>query len=879
MKVQSNLFQLFNPHQLSREELLRHFVVRIQDFDRIFRDIQTTDMLRPEQHLLIVGQRGMGKTTLLLRLKYAVEADSALQTWLIPLVFPEELYGVNDLGGLWETIALDLADKHPGFQGLYDQMKAIPFSDPGEYERHGFDLISEALRQSGKKLILLDNMAELFQKFGKRDSQRLREVLMTSSDLRIIGASSVVMEGFFDYKHPFYEFFKVIKLNGLTARDARNLLTMLGRLHGKEAEIQRIVEENPGRVEALRRLSGGVIRTMMLLFEIISNHESGQVLQDLDLILDRVTPLYKHRMDHLAAQQQQIVHAIAMNWDATSTKEIAAKTRLDSKLVSAQLQQLCSNGLVERLPTSTKNHLYQLSERFFNIWYLMRQRKSHDRLRLVWLTRVIEAWCDTKMLTAMASNHMEAIRNKQLAPDQAFLLTEALKANAPQELRYNLNLVTRELLQTSGSELADHLSLSDRELVEKADMLIKRGYHSEALTVLEAIQERDGKTEFLTGLSLVNAGRPAEAITHLIKVGPKEDNDAWLLAGDIYRIHLKDYTNAARAYKMAAENDRPQAWAILGEVYQKHLLDFEQAEQAYRESVREGNHRAWLNLGILFHLNLNDPEKARQSYLQAIEAKENKAWFFLAALYHGQDDYRKAEEAYLHAVQVGDYDGYPYLYLGHIYRWDYQDFQRAEQLYLTATKYGLATGWECLGDLYSDDLHDYPKAEHAYRQALAAGEKESLNALAWLWFKLANNKSEALSLIQQALEPDPQNPAICHTAACITAWNGQTEASWALARHFLFDDHSYEQFPMDIQLYLSLLIAMEQHALIHEYFCGEEGIRFFTKDRMKPLWFAFAAIHPEEYPDEMLRMGPELKETVDEILISFKSLKEKYSLS
>ena len=49
-------------------------------------------MEHPEQHFLIEGQRGTGKTTLLLRLSYEVENDAALNTWLIPVVLKEEVY-------------------------------------------------------------------------------------------------------------------------------------------------------------------------------------------------------------------------------------------------------------------------------------------------------------------------------------------------------------------------------------------------------------------------------------------------------------------------------------------------------------------------------------------------------------------------------------------------------------------------------------------------------------------------------------------------------------------------------------------------------------------------------------------------------------------
>ncbi len=101
-------------------------------------------------------------------------------------------------------------------------------------------------------------------------------------------------------------------------------------------------------------------------------------------------------MDDLPTQQKQIVDAIAMAWDAVSVKEICRHTRLDSKTVSAQLGQLTENEIVERILTGTKNHLYHIGERFFNIWYLMRYGRKDNRV--LWLVRFLEVICDPDTL-------------------------------------------------------------------------------------------------------------------------------------------------------------------------------------------------------------------------------------------------------------------------------------------------------------------------------------------------------------------------------------------------------------------------------------------------------------------------------------------------
>jgi len=103
--------------------------------------------------------------------------------------------------------------------------------------------------------------------FTRKEQQRLREVLITSPGIRIIGASAKMMEYTYDYSNPFYELFRMINLEGLTKEETVTLLLKLGE-HYKQESIKKIVKEEPGRIEALRRLTGGVPRTIVLLFEI-----------------------------------------------------------------------------------------------------------------------------------------------------------------------------------------------------------------------------------------------------------------------------------------------------------------------------------------------------------------------------------------------------------------------------------------------------------------------------------------------------------------------------------------------------------------------------------------------------------------------------------
>lgn len=432
---------LYNPDRKNRQAFIDEFVIRTRIFDDIFNDIKKGKMKYPEQHYMLLGQRGAGKTTLLLRLKYAIEDDQQLNKWLIPVIFSEEQYHIGEIVNIWEHIAAYLEDRH-NFSGICSEM--AQFAADKDFEAMAFDILTRHLDKRKKKLVLfIDNVGDLLKKLDRLEIFRLREILQTKPHLRLIAASSSVLDGILDYQQPFFEFFKMIQLKGLTYDESTALLRKLGELHGESKKIDRIIRDTPSRIETLRTLSGGVPRTIALLFQVFVDDEHGNAVSDLEKILDAVTPLYKHRMDDLPAQQQKIVDAVARNWEAVSVRQLTERLRLESKVISAQLRQLEKNQVIEKRTTGTKNHIYLLRERFFNIWYLMRYGRKEDRQRVIWLVKFLEVWCDPAEIRLRIKDYIQKVEKgaldeqtkeffaqvyshfKEIDPETKFLLKES----------------------------------------------------------------------------------------------------------------------------------------------------------------------------------------------------------------------------------------------------------------------------------------------------------------------------------------------------------------------------------------------------------------------------------------------------------------------
>ncbi|MFN0014190.1 MAG: AAA family ATPase [Saprospiraceae bacterium] len=820
---------IYNPQTQTKAQLIEGFVVRQHTFKTLFEAIKSAKMDVPEQHYLILGRRGMGKTTLLLRLAYEVENDPALNGWLIPLVFNEEEYGIRRLFNFWERIMQLLEQKHPDFRFEETELRRLSVrhdKDDDAYERALFDWLSGELERKGKKLVLfIDNFGDMARKLTDAEAHRLRKILQTSSDIRIFAASAVVLEAFYRYDHPFYEFFKQVQLQGLNEKETRDLLLSLSQ-HYKKAAVERILEQNPGRVEALRRVTGGVVRTMVLLFEIFADDDDGSAFKDLEIVLDRSTPLYKHRMDDLSDQQQAIVEAIALNWDALSVKEIAERTRLESKIISAQLQYLERNGIIEKRATKTKNHLYLVAERFFNIWFLMRLGRRSDEKRVLWLVRFFEEWCDRDMMKSRADQHRSALQRGGFDPEAAWSYTTALvntRKLSPSD-SHELLQTTRSYLREQSPERAQELMPSDLDKAYAALELWFSGQKAAAVEQLRPLCERLFEKE---RLEKITAGVQAEGeMVFWVKEMAEVAN--WI-GCDFSDLRTPDNERAERCWRWAASAGQVMAIYNLGWLHDTVKKDYDTAIEWYRKAADARDAGAMFNLGLLYKNEKKDIESALEWYQKAADAGDAGAMFNLGWLY--QDEKK--------------------------------DIESALEWYQKAAEAGYAGAMNNIGVLYINEKKDIESALEWYLKAAEAGNASGMNSVSWLLFTKTKEKEIALRWSLELIKKQPDAAYFQHTAACVFAWNNRLEESKKLAIEFLNDVELMENASDDITTYFTLLLGKNEAAWLYDLFTGPVGEVAQLKDRYKPVWYA--VLQQLDHPD-FLRMGDELTQTVEEIL-------------
>ncbi len=959
---------LYNPDQKSKQQLIAEFVIRRKEFDNLMKGLETATPRTSPQHYLVVGQRGMGKTTLLLRVKYAVEDHPQLNKWLIPIRFSEEQYQIARLDRFWEEIADHLSIADAAFDGLLGEMEE--HEDTDDYERIALDLLIRALKNHKKRvLVMVDNLGDLFNKFNDEETHRLREVLLSKTEIQLMGASSVMLEHTFSYDKPFYEFFQQITLEPIDREHAIELLRTLGKQYGQEEDAEQFIKENPTRIEVLRRLTGGVPRTMALLFGIFIDHQQGTTFEDLQLLLDQVNSLYKHRMDEMKPQQQRIVDAIARAWDPISANEVLQRSKLNregiaTNQISAQLKVLAENQVVESVPGPGKNKTYRVRERFFNIWYLMRYGKKQHKEEVLWLVRFLETWCTKKELRIQAEEQMKALKLGSYSRQAAYLKTMALYhaegIDSAQKLqllehaeayfkvsyeeasartigkakRSELNKcisIIIEKAQSGDEVLADDVPNIAKESkmyivtavvsrmlqmdvsLTKIEKLLQIGVELGNLTCMIIIgiiyryidasisekyfkmasEKGDPDAMFFLALLYKNENKDCELAEkyYLMAIEKGHINSMFSLAL-LYKNEKKNHELAEKYYLIAAEKDHTDAMFNLALLYENEKKDFELIEKFYLMAVEKGHIGAMNNLALLYTYEKKDLDLAEKYYLMAVEKDYADAMFNLALLYkyekkylglaekyylmavekehieamnnlallytNEKKDLKLAEKYYLMAVEKGDVGAMSGLAL--LYENEKKDLDLAEKYYLMAVEKDHADAMFSLALLYENEKKDLGLAEKYYLMAVEKGHSGAMNGLALLYYELGRGHEK----VEQYLR-------LSHSVSDVTAsinlvvfysLTRRIEEMMQIFSQIITRKEVLENEKNVVKL-ISLVLLKKQYYFLLQQFKNPE-LQLIKYAR--PFYYVLAWFMRDELPGEYEKVGPEIKETVDEII-------------
>ncbi len=697
------------------------FLIRLQEYDIIMDDIRRNPMKGSVQHYLLLGRQGSGKSTLLKRIQVEIDNDEQLKHSHIAINLAEEQANIYRLFDLLEEIIQEFEDREITIK------RPEVNDDCNIYTRELFSAIHEAIVRSGKKIVLmLDNIDRIFENLGE-DSGMIRELLLNFDDIKIIGGSTRMTEHFWKYDQPFYQFFRILELKPLSSEEIKTLLLHWSRKLDLTA-LAEFVEHRQGQLEAVRILTDGLPRTLQFFVNILISHTHETGFEYLNQIMDQVSAIYRERLNSLGPAHRKIVLQLAFLWEAAGAKEIATVTQMKNNLVSAQLKQLTDLEIVEKLGTKTKNNLYRLSERFFNLWLIFTQGNPREKRKAKCLTIFLENFYDADGLRSLASEHLRMIAEHKMPGNKAAIITKALAQSK------FISYQTRDMLINSTLELDDIADDLKKQLpptilsVQKeVKTLIEKQEWTEAIKLAETIEQDDSKYLLLGNIYSIHANNKLAEKSYL-KAIEKGSVIAMRNLGFVYEKQDK-YELAEKYFALAIEKGDKGAISILGTLF-FNQGKFEQAEKYYLHAIEQGEIKMILNIGVLYDKQ-GKYYLAEKYYLLGLENGLFKAAYNLAIVYQKQKKYELAEKYYLVEVENGNIDAMINLGLMHE---EQKKYELSEKYYLQAAKAGSVNAMFNLA-LFYNDQEKYELSEKYYLLASDKGDLEATFNLAILYEK------------------------------------------------------------------------------------------------------------------------------------------------
>ena len=364
----------YNPGFLSDEELVASFCVRTHEFASI------VEMLREctgssNTHQIVIGPRGSGKTSLLLRVAAEVRRDSELRSAFFPIVFAEESYEVSTAGEFWLeslgrlVVQAPRRDEAPDLSRTIEELRTL--RDDRMLGDRCLGTLQDFSDREGKRLVLVvENLNMMFRDMSDPDAGwRLRHTLQTEPRIVLLASATSRFDEIDDPEHALYEQFRVLQLRPLDTNECAVLWeTVSGRC------------PPPEKIRALEILTGGSPRLLTIVARFGEELSLRDLMTNLLDLVDDHTEYFKSHLEALPAQERRVYLALAALWKPATAREISNYARMEISKCSAQLTRLTGRGVVQSAGGSAWRRQYYLTERLYNIYYLLRRSGRTDRL-------------------------------------------------------------------------------------------------------------------------------------------------------------------------------------------------------------------------------------------------------------------------------------------------------------------------------------------------------------------------------------------------------------------------------------------------------------------------------------------------------------------
>jgi len=683
----------YNPAFLGDEKLIESFAVRHKELESIL-EVVRENKGPSNQHLLIIGPRGIGKTSLVLRVAAEVRREEVYKDKWYPLVFGEESYQVGSAGEFWLEAIDRLAEQthDERWRKVYEELKRE--KDEGRLRDRALGQLMDFSDEEGKRILLVvENLNMIFDDQMKDDEGWvIRHSLQNEPRLMLLGTATKRLDETEKINRAMFDQFKIEDLKPL---DEKECGALWQKISGGEPVN--------GRMRSIEILTGGNPRLLVILMSFMAKRSFQKLMEDLTQLIDEHTDYFKGNLENLPPKERKVFVGLLDLWDPASAKQVAEATRLGVSETSSLLKRLTERGAVTLVPLKGRKRLYQVAERLYNIYHLMRRRGSAtDRVKAVVKFMVV---CyepeELGKIVGEACQLEEKERTDRYAILGAILdecaddYKERLIKHVPSSL-FELSDFPKDLDRFKAYKKAEVI----HSIEDCAKIAIDVEFQQKSIDSLQAIMKENPTIIF-----------------------------GWALLGSLMRVS-GNKSGARQAYdrviSLDAEDIHDETFQAYA--YQAEYKQYKKAKEIYEKILNSdqlsGNTLASIGSMISIHGELSDIAVKTFEKAYKLDPDCEGGWVEYGDILVERGKYEEAEKAYKRAIEIDSED---------------------------------IAAWGCLGELLDEKLERFEEAEGAYRKVLAINpnSKPVLFKLGSLLLKV-NKRIEAIEIFERfaSLEPD-----------------------------------------------------------------------------------------------------------------------------
>lgn len=376
------ILKRFNPYDFSDEQITRQATGREALLKRIMAVIRANaqETAPPNQHILVLGSRGMGKSFLVRMVQVQVQAMSDTRAPIIFVRLPEEQLNVSAPELLLDEIRRILENRPPEevrvrwnagseveWRDALDALQATLAAQPGFGEQRGLVVVSI------ENFDLL--LADVFSNSAAQS--RLRDMLAGEPRLMLLAAATTPPDKDADAR-----LFQAFQREHMQPWRPDDFVAFYGRAFRGGL---RISGEIRAKIRALAQFLGGAPRLAVLMGDILHTNDALSAVETLDQLVDELTPYYQDRiLTRLKRNARWLLDEMLRGGEPCSQTELAKRVGANSQADIAQdFRALQREGVVVgQRETGGRKGLYRVADRVFAHFYRRRYltNDSHSPL-------------------------------------------------------------------------------------------------------------------------------------------------------------------------------------------------------------------------------------------------------------------------------------------------------------------------------------------------------------------------------------------------------------------------------------------------------------------------------------------------------------------